>query len=254
MRALIHAELLKLRSTRTLLGLLVATLGLVALTVGFSVPKVGDKNAPVSLDDPHLATTIVAIGFGIPLVMAVLLGEIAFTQEFRYGTVTLTYLGEPRRARILFAKWLAAAASSVVITIATLALAVPFSIALIRSRDGEATLGTQFWQIATTGTVLMVVYGIVGVAIGALVRNQIAAVVGVLVWMLVVEQIVIQVAPSIGRWMPGGVTDALLQLGPSIGLDASQFLSTPVSWLLLIGYATAAAALALRFTPRRDVL
>ena len=254
MKALIHAELLKLRSTRTLLGLLVATLALTAMTVAFTVPKVGDRSAPLSLDDPHLLTTVVANSFGVPLVLAVLLGELAFTQEFRYSTVTLTYLGEPRRTRVLLAKWLAAAASSVVITTLTIALAAPFSIALIRSRDGVTTVGTRFLPMVATATFVMVAYTVIGVAIGALVRNQIAAVVGVLIWLLAVEQIVIQAYPLVGRWMPGGATDALLQLGPSIGLDENQLVSTPMAWLLLVGYAAAAVALALRLTPRRDVL
>ena len=33
-----------------------------------------------------------------------LVGVLAFTQEFRYGTITSTYLGEPRRPRVLVAK------------------------------------------------------------------------------------------------------------------------------------------------------
>jgi hypothetical protein len=64
----------------------------------------GDKNAPVSLDDPGLLAGIVGIGFGVPEVIVVLLGGLAFTQEFRYGTATSTYLGEPRRTRVLVAK------------------------------------------------------------------------------------------------------------------------------------------------------
>jgi hypothetical protein len=56
-KALLHAELLKLRSTRTTAGLLLATLGLVALTVAVSVPDVGGGNGPFSLGDPDLWPT-----------------------------------------------------------------------------------------------------------------------------------------------------------------------------------------------------
>ena len=82
---------------------------------------------------------MVATCFGVPQVLMVLYGTLAFTQEFRYGTITSTYLGEPRRTRVLVAKWLALALVSAVITTATLALSVPFSSALIRSRDGDVT-------------------------------------------------------------------------------------------------------------------
>jgi ABC-2 type transport system permease protein len=252
-KALVHAEVLKLRSTRTPAWLLLATLGLVVLTVVVNVPKVGAKNAPVSLDDPGLLAGTVGIGFGVPEVMVVLLGVLAFTQEFRYGTATSTYLGEPRRTRVLVAKWLSLALSSVVITAATLALSVTFGIALIRSRDGDVTAAAQFWQMVAAGFVVMAAYGVIGVAVGALVRNQITAAVGVLVWMLAVEQIVIPAFPAVGRWMPGGATNALLQLGPAINADG-KLLSTSVGGLVLVGYTAAAATLALVVAPRRDVL
>jgi ABC-type transport system involved in multi-copper enzyme maturation permease subunit len=185
--------------------------------------------------------------------MMTLLGVLAFTQEFRYGTVTSTYLGEPRRTRVLVAKWLSLALSSVVLTTVTLAVSVTLGIALIRSQDGEVTVAAQFWQTVAAGFVVMTAYGVIGVAVGALVPNQIAAVVGVLVWMLAVEQIVIPAFPAVGRWMPWGATSSLLQLGPSYGFDG-QLLSAPTGGLVLVGYTAAAVALALLITPRRDVL
>jgi ABC-2 type transport system permease protein len=252
-KALVHAELLKLRSTRMTAVLLLATLGLVALTIATNVPDVFDENAALSLDDPALLAGVVGVGFGVPLVMMALLGVLAFTQEFRYGTASSTYLGEPRRTRVLVAKWLSLALASVVITTVTLAVSVTFSIALIRSQDGDVTVAAQFWQTVAAGFVVMTAYGLIGVALGALVRNQIAAVVGVLVWMLAVEQIVVPALPAVGRWMPWGATTSLLQLGPSYGFDG-ELLSAPTGGLLLVGYTATVVALALLITPRRDVL
>jgi len=237
-KALLQAELLKLRSTRTTAGLLLATLGLVALTVASGVPKVGAAEGPLSLDDPGLLADVVATCFGVPQVLMVLYGTLAFTQEFRYGTITSTYLGEPRRTRVLLAKWLALALVSALITVATLALAVPFSSALIRSRDGDVTFAGHFWGV---------------VAIGALVRNQVAAVVGVIVWMTAIEFTVIPSFPDVGRWMPLGATSSLFQIGPTLGLDGN-LLSVPAAGLVLLAYTAAAVVLALRITPKRDVL
>lgn len=252
MKALVHAELIKLRSTRMTLGLLLATLGLVALTIAVNVPDVHDENAALSLDDPGLLAGTVGIGFGVPMVLMALLGVLAVTQEFRYGTVTSTYLGEPRRTRVLVAKWLSLVLAGVVLTTATLAVSVTFGIALIRSREGDVTIAAQFWQMAAAGFVVMTAYGAIGVAVGALVRNQIAAVAGVLVWMLAVEQIVIPAFPAVGRWMPWGAANALLQLAPAINLDG-KLLPAAVGGLVLAGYTAAAVFLALRLTPGRDV-
>ena len=109
MTAMVRAELLKLR-TRAATGLLLATLALVALTVAVNVPTADAGRAPVSLHDPGLLAGVVGIGLGVPEVFIVLLGGLAFTQEFRYGTATATYLGEPRRGRVLLAKWLSVSA------------------------------------------------------------------------------------------------------------------------------------------------
>ena len=60
----------------------------------------------------------------------------------------------------------------------------------------------------------MAVYAVIGVAIGAVVRKQIAVIVTALVWMLAVEHLVVPSHPSIGRWMPLASTISLLQLRP----------------------------------------
>ena len=99
----------------------------------------------------------------------------------------------------------------------------------------------------------MAAYGVIGVAIGALVPNQIAAVVGVLIWMLAIEQIVIPLFPDVGRWMPLGAASSLFQFGPTFGLDG-ELLSVAVAGLVLLAYTAAAVVLALRITPKRDVL
>ncbi len=128
-----------------------------------------------------------------------------------------------------------------------------FGIALIRFRDGDVTVAAQFWQTVAALFAVMVAYGVIGVAVGALVRNQIVAFVAVLVWMLAVEQIVVHAYPAVGRWMPGGAAYALLQQGPANGLDG-KLLSASVGGLVLVGYTAVAVGLALLLTPRRDVL
>ena len=254
MKALLDAELLKLRSTRATALLVLATLVLVVLTIATTVPGVIEENSALSLDDPALLASVVGNGFGAPQVMMTLLGVLAFTQEFRYGTVTSTYLGEPRRTRVFVAKGLSLALASVVITTLTLAVTIPLSVALIRSQDGGVTVGAQFWQTVAAGFVVIAAYGVIGVAIGALIPNQIAAVVGVLIWMTAVEQMVIPYLPEVGRWMPFAAANSLMQLAPLYGFDHGQLLSVASGGLVLAGYTAAAVGLALRITPRRDVL
>ena len=251
MRALLAAELLKMRSTRATSLLVLATLVLAVLTVATTVPGFLEENPAISLDDPDLLAIIVGNGFGAPLVLMTLLGVLAFTQEFRYGTVTSTYLGEPRRARVLIAKGLSLLVASTVITAVTLAVTLPLSIALIRAQDGELSITAQFWQTVAAGFVSMAAYAVIGVALGALVTNQIAAVVGVLVWMLAVEQMVIPFYPEAGRWMLFAAASSFMEIGASYGV---QLLPVTMGGLVLLGYTAATVALAIVVTPRRDVL
>jgi hypothetical protein len=114
------------------------------------------------------------------------------------------------------------------------------------------TIGAQFWQTVVTAYVVMATYAVIGVAIGVLVRNQIVAAVGVLVWMLAVEQIVITSYPSVGKWMPWGATNALLQIGRS-GPQGEAAVGTRGRATALRPMA-AAVVLAVLLTPKRDVL
>jgi ABC-2 type transport system permease protein len=251
MIALVHAELLKLR-TRSAAWLLLATLTIVTLGIAASIPKAGDHDAPVPLNDPDVLAATVGGLVPVSMVFVVLLGVLSFTQEFRYGTATSTYLVEPRRARVLVAKLLSQALMSVVITLLTLVYAVGLADVIIRARDGDATFSSQFWQTTAAAFACMAAYSLIGVAIGVLVRNQVVVVVGVLVWMLAVEWTVLPSFPTVGRWLPVGATNTLLQQGPSLGLDG-KLLSAAAGGLVLLGYTVIAVTLALVLTPRRDV-
>ena len=54
-----------------------------------------------------------------------------------------------------------------------------------------------------------VLYGLMGVGVGALIRNQVTAVILTLAWMLTVENLLLSLAPHVGHWLPGGATAAL---------------------------------------------
>lgn len=104
MNALIRAELLKLRTTRMLPWLVLATLLLVVVTIAADVSAADADDPALPLNDPALLGQVIGISFGIPQVLMTVLGALAFTQEVRYGSITSTFLVEPRRSRILVAK------------------------------------------------------------------------------------------------------------------------------------------------------
>lgn len=253
MIALTRAELLKLRSTRMLAWLLLATLAIVVVTAAFSVPPANATDNPLSLDEPTLVARVVGVSFGMAQVTMVLLGVLVFTQEVRYGTITSTFLVEPRRSRVLVAKGVSMLLAGVLVAAATLVVSSGVGIAVIRSRDGNVTLGADFWQVAAAVFVVLALSGVIGLAVGTLLPNQIVAVVAVLLWLTFGEHLLIDALPAVAPWTPWGATSALLQLGRA-GISSGTQLAAPMGGLLLVGYTAAAAALALVVAPRRDVL
>ena len=253
MSALVRAELLKLRSTRTLAWLLVATMAMVVVTVAVTVPSTGNAEAGLSLHEAELLPRLVGISLGVPQVLMVLLGVLVFTQEIRYDTISATFLVEPRRTRVLVAKGVALALASVVVTTASLAVTCALSTVLISARHGNVTIGTTFVDAIVAAFAIMMLYGLIGLAIGALVRNQIAAVTAALVWQTALEHLLIDALPQVERWTPGGATYALLQLGPAV-TSRGTLLTAPVGGLVLVAYTAAAGAATLVVAPRADVL
>lgn len=102
---------------------MIATIAVVPLTVAADIPHAGTLDAPLRLDDPELLALAAGDGFMVPPVLAFLIGAVAFTQEYRYGTITPTQLVEPRRDRVLIAKFASVATASAAISTVTVAVA-----------------------------------------------------------------------------------------------------------------------------------
>jgi len=99
------------------------------------------------------------------------------------------------------------------------------------------------------GTVIAAAcFGMIGVALGALTRNTIAAIVAAIVWTLFVEQVILAaIMPGVEKWLP---------TASAIGLTNAPGSGTPspvLAGLVLVGYAAALLAAASRATMRRDV-
>ncbi|MCY7365015.1 MAG: ABC transporter permease [Frankiaceae bacterium] len=251
MRALVRAEVLKLRTVALPLWLLLTTLALVLLGVLATILTAGLEGAPLQRDDPQLLARAVASASGGNVVVLVL-GILALTQEFRFGTATPSFLVTPRRGRVLGAKLIAVSGLGLVFAVASVVVALVASLALLTAR-GDSTSWDSVGEVLLGVVLVMVLYGPIGVAVGALVRNQIAAVVGALAWTFIVEQLLVALLPSVGQWTPGGATAAVLQLGDLATAGGEDLLPVWAGALLLVAYAVVLSVLAARLTLRRDL-
>ena len=243
MSPLFRAELLKLRTTRTFVALVAAALALSLLVVGLTTALSND------LSEADVRELFTADFSGL---FILLLGVMAMAGEWRHKTITSTFLAAPDRLRLLTAKTLSyAAAGAVLSLIVTLAIMAVGT--LILSVRGEATIAiSDLADILWRNLVVAAVFGSFGVGIGAVVRNQVAAIVGVLIFTAAVEPTLLAVAENVGRYGPtSGAPNALLEIQPTgeeEQLAPAAALLVMISWVTL-GFAAGAALLR-----RRDLV
>jgi hypothetical protein len=101
-----------------------------------------------------------------------------------------------------------------------------------------------------------VLYAIYGVGLGALLKNQVVAIVVALGVTAIIEPIMVAAVPSVGKWLPGQAAQAL----ESVTANASGLnngLTHLVTWwqggLALLGYGVVLAAAGSFTTLRSDV-
>ena len=238
----LRSELLKQRSTETTLFLFLAMIGFVALAVTLHV---------IALSAARLSTNahqldVFQVGTRAAMIFAGLAGAMAITAEIRHGTIRPTFLVEPRRGPVLAAKLAVAGLAGIVYGLLAeglmaAAAAIAFS---LRGIPNELS-GGDYVHILVGGAAAGALWAILGVGVGALVRNQVGALVGILAWMFLVESVSEGFVPGAAKLMPGGA-------GLSLAGNNHQ-LSLAVAALLLLAYAAAASAAGWIATLRRDV-
>jgi ABC-2 type transport system permease protein len=244
MNVTLRAEVLKLRTTRTTAGIALGMVGVAMLTIalhafGLPIDRVSDRADQVGV--------FIDVGVGLGLLFAALLGAMSMTGEVRHGTIRPTLIVTPRRGRVVAAK----SATSVVTgfmlgVVAASVVAIEGSVALsIRDVPVQLT-AADYWQLVLGAGLAAALWAVIGLGVGAMVRNQVPAVVGLMVWVLFVENILFASFPGVGKFAPG-------TLGQTIAGQTADSLDSPaVALLILALHATAAIALGWLATTRRD--
>ena len=235
MNALLRAEARKVLTTRSTL----VVAGFVILYPALSVlPAVLAAQEPAVDGDTILQ--VLRGGADVLSVAALLLGILAVAGEHRHGTIVPSLLGSPRRGRFLAAKLGSQAALAVVLALAVSAVCLITGTAYLATRDVSVDLLSSDVVLTVLAVTLVVtLYAVIGAAVGALARNQTAAVAGTLIWVFAVENAIPLVLgdPGLKRWLPGGLSDRLLQVAEPVGGMGSP-------WLALVMFAGVAAVLA----------
>jgi ABC-2 type transport system permease protein len=247
---LVRAELTKLATTRLIYGMAAAMAAFAVLTVVGNVIIAGEQGDPLSAYSlPVLVAGPVTLLSGA----ALLLGILGMAGEFRHQTVTQTFLVTPDRGRVVAAKLVAYPLAGIALTLTILAFTAAVAAGWLAATGITPSLvgavGVALGQVLLGAVLAAGLCGLVGVGLAALVRNQVAALVGVAVWALVVEGLLMSLlnAPSSwAKWLPSAAAGALTNPG-------GGHLSRLAGALLLAGYALALAVAGTRLVVRRDI-
>lgn len=265
MKAALVAEYRKFVSTRMWWVLLIAMVGYLAFigaVLAFSMTADNAMNQPVLLSGGDLARSIYALTSPIGYVFALVIGSLAVTGEFRHKTITSSLLVEPRRGVLLVAKLIAGvpigALYGILGTLAVVATAAPV-LALLG--DGAFLGDGSTIEVIALSMLVMVLWTALGVAFGAVVSNQVAAIVILLAFTQLVEPIArialaaFDATASVAKFLPGSAADALVGTSfyASMGEGASELLPQWAGAIVMLAYIAAFAVIGRFTTLRRDI-
>jgi ABC-2 type transport system permease protein len=247
--ALARAELLKLRSTRTALGLFIIILVVTLLPLILLLALLPKDWLATDGVNEFLGTASALV----PLVLLVF-GILGMTNEYRHGTITYSYLVTPRRWQVMVMKLVIYA----LVGMATMLIAVVLVYIAIRigaavrgisiDATGDSTLGDYARQIVVAGLITTF-----GVALGALFRAQVITVAAALIWALFVENIIGLIKPAVGTWLPFIVFNQVSAGQMPGDGTTSEMLARPQAFLVSIAYITIVSLAAVFISLRRDV-
>ena len=243
---LFRAELIKLRTTQVWFWLLVATLGLGALTIIGPIasdPTIGASDVPQLFG--NAATAYIAV---------FVLGVLIVTTEYRYQTITPTLLTTPKRWQVVLAKGLTMVVVGAVYALATVLIQVAIGIPWLAARgvDLSATGPDGVLVPVVKAFVVVVLYGLLGFGFGALARNQIVGVVVGVIYVVVLENLVVAI-PGVKHafpYLPGGGAAAI---GGTERINGVDLLPLWGGVAILVGWTVVLVVAGLSTSLRRDI-
>jgi hypothetical protein len=241
---LLRAELLRIRTSRMtwiLLGAMaLATVGVVALTLS-------------ALDAGELAGArgvrkVLTIGAGVSCFFTLSLGVIGMAGEYRHGTIGHPLLAAPARWPVVVAKASAYAMAGLAFGLVALALTFAIGAPGLAAEHAGIAYSSGLVRYAVVGTLAAAaLFGVLGVGLGAVVHDQSLALALGLGWMVLVDGIVSELAPSVGKFLPGGAVTSLLRS------QTQDVLPVGLAALMLLTYTLGLVLAGVLVMRRRDL-
>jgi ABC-type transport system involved in multi-copper enzyme maturation permease subunit len=272
--SLVNAELFKVRTTSlwwimaiVLVPLYAASVllnwanaNITAPSADSGVTDTQSAQIEASLQPINVATNLYTSGQYMGVLIVLLLSAIIVTSEFFHLTATTTFLTTPRRESVILAKFGAAIIIGLIVwlftTVLNLIVVPPIMNALnLPSQLGEPAV----WRAIGLNALAFVLWAILGVGAGVLIRSQIAATLILAITYVVgtsaIGLIFLLLSEYVAEWINN--LQVLVPTSASqLMISGTDLPGTPPRWVgavVLIGYAAVTGVLGTWLTKRRDI-
>lgn len=250
MRDAVHSELLKVRSTQVWLWMLLLS---VVFTGLLTAGSVADQTQGGNANPDYLTIFTAAQGAGIAMLV---IGMLGFTTEFRHKTITPTLLAAPRRLHLVASKTLAFTALAVMYAGTCLVVNLAVAVPILAAKDVPVQLGGDVPVGMLKVFVLLAYAVLLGLAIGAVVRHQAAAMAGGILYFAILNG-VWSIVPYIRRVWPFSPAAAAQGFMNPDGLEGYPsdvpHLSTAGNLLVMLAWIIGPLLLSAWLMRRRDI-
>lgn len=267
----IRAEALKLVGVRLwwilaliLLGYVGFTAGLLAGLFGALGEQLAASPGAPQLPEETLPPIVYSIASSIGYVFPLILGALAVTGEFRYQTLTPTFLAQPRRGVVLAAKLVVLAVAGAFLGVVGLVASIGLGAPILALTGVDPALDAgETWTLAGRVVIAMALWAVIGVGVGALIPSQIGSIIVVLAFTQFFEPIlrfgasIWEWTAQIGQFLPGAASDALVGASIFTSLGTAGAETVSLQWwqggLVLLGLAVVLSVAGFLTSWRRDV-
>jgi ABC-2 type transport system permease protein len=209
-----------------------------------------------------IAASMMTSGQRIGVMFAMLLGVLIVTSEFANQTAAVTFVTVPRRTTVITAKLAAAACSGALFwLVGTVIAAVTTPLFLYSQHVSTSLAGWTVARAVLLNLVAFVAWGVFGLGLGAVLRNQGASVVAALAVYAgsFGAELVFTLLYNVFHqgWLlgmpviaPAVASEVMITSGPA-------FPYAPPGWVggvIMIGYTVALVPAGIALTKRRDVI
>jgi ABC-2 type transport system permease protein len=271
--SLVNAELFKVRTTSIwwIFGIVLLPLyaaSVLANWAQFASTTPSDAGASdtqsqqiqAALEPVNVATSMYTSGQYFGVLIVVLLAAIIVTSEFFHLTATTTFLTTPRRESVILAKFGAAIIVGLIVWLITTVINLIVVPPIMNNLDVPVQLGEPaVWRAIGLNALAFVLWAILGVGVGVLIRSQIAATLVLAITYVVgtsaIGLVFFLLSEYVAEWFNN--LQVLVPTSASqLMISGTELPGSPPRWvgaLVLIGYAAVTGVLGTYLTKRRDI-